>query len=87
MYINDLLDNLTSAVKLFADHIVIVSIVKDPYVTAKKLNKDLKLVSELEHKLKKLFSQENNLSLSILSVYLVMSQLVVLFHRNPLVYF
>ena len=45
MYINDLLDNLESNVKLFADDTSIFSVVRDPINTSQKLNNNLDKVS------------------------------------------
>ena len=46
IYINDLSDNLTSNVKLFADDTSLFSVAHDVNTFANKLNDDLKKVNE-----------------------------------------
>ena len=45
IYINDLLDNLVSNPKLFADATSLFSTVTDPNVTANQINNDLNNIS------------------------------------------
>ena len=44
IYINDLVDNLSSEAKVFADEALLFSVVYDESVTAEKLNKDLETI-------------------------------------------
>ena len=44
IYINNLLDNLTRKVKLFADDTSLFSIIHEVYTSAKELNDDLKML-------------------------------------------
>ena len=60
VYINDLTDNLTSTVKLFADNMFFCSIMKDPNISAKELNKDSQFISEWAYKWKMTFNLDKN---------------------------
>ena len=55
MYINDLDNNLSSTVKLFADDASIFSIVHDLDLSSKQLNNDLKKVSDWKISVKNVF--------------------------------
>ena len=55
MYINDLGNNLSSTVKLFADDASIFSIVHDLDLSSKQLNNDLKKVSDWKISVKNVF--------------------------------
>ena len=46
IYINDLVDDLSSDAKLFADDTSLFTIVYDENVAAEQLNSDLKIISE-----------------------------------------
>ena len=46
VYINDLLDDLSSDAKLFADDTSLFTIVYDENIAAEQLNNDLKIISE-----------------------------------------
>ena len=46
IYINDLVDGLSSEAKLFADDTSLFTIVYDENIAASQLNKDLKVISE-----------------------------------------
>ena len=46
IYINDLSNNLSSNVKLFADSTSLFSVIHDIHVSARELNEDLKKISE-----------------------------------------
>ena len=60
IYINDLVGNLTSEVKLFADDTSLFSVVYDESVTAEKLNKDLETISKWAHQWKMQFNPDKN---------------------------
>ena len=60
LYINDLVDNLTSEAKLFADDTSLFSVVYDESVTAEKLNKDLETISKWAHQWKMQFNPDKN---------------------------
>ena len=60
IYINDLVDNLTSKAKLFADDTLLFSVVYDESVTAEKLNKDLETISKWAHQWKMQFNPDKN---------------------------
>ena len=45
IYINDLVDNISSEAKLFADDTSLFNVVYDIYITADKLNRDLEIIS------------------------------------------
>ena len=46
IYVNDIPDNLTSNVKLFADDVSLFSVVKDPIRSGAELNNDLKKIQK-----------------------------------------
>ena len=46
IYINDLSNNLSSNVKLFADSTSLFSVIHDIHVSSRELNQDLKKISE-----------------------------------------
>ena len=58
IYINDLVDNLTSEAKLFANDTSLFSVVYDESVTAQKLNKDLEVISRWAHQWKMQFNPD-----------------------------
>ena len=60
IYINDLVDKLSSEAKLFADNTSLFSVVYDEKVTAEKLNKDLETISEWAHQWKMQFNPDKN---------------------------
>ena len=60
VYINDLSDNLLSAVKLFADDTLSFSAVNDSNISANELNKDLQKISEWAYKRKMSFNPDLN---------------------------
>ena len=60
IYTNDLVDNLSSETKLFADDTCLFSVVYDEKVTAEKLNKDLSTISNWAHQLKMQFNPDKN---------------------------
>ena len=60
IYINDLVDNLSSEAKLFADDTSLFSVVYDEKVTAEKFNKDLETISKGAHQWKMQFNPEKN---------------------------
>ena len=60
MYINDLVDNLSSEAKLFADDTSLFSVVYNELVTTEKLSKDLETISKWAHQWKMQFSPDKN---------------------------
>ena len=60
IYINDLVDNLSSEAKLFADDTSLLSVVYDESVTAEKLNEDLETISKWAHQWKIQFNPDKN---------------------------
>ena len=60
IYINDLVDNLSSEAKLFADDTSLFSVVSDESVTAEKLKKDLETISKWAHQWKMQFNPDKN---------------------------
>ena len=58
IYINDLSENLTSNVKLFADDTSIFHVVKDPNTSAEILNHDLTRISEWAYRWKRSFNPD-----------------------------
>ena len=58
VYINDLPEGLTSNVKLFADDILIFSVVHDSSSSSLSLNEDLSKSSQWGYKWKKLFNPD-----------------------------
>ena len=59
-YINDLVDNLSSEAKLFADDTSLFSVVYDESISAEKLDKDLEAVSKWTHQWKMQFNPDKN---------------------------
>ena len=60
IYINDLVDNLSSEAKLFADDTSLFSVVYDESVIAEKRNKDLETISKWAHQWKMQFNADKN---------------------------
>ena len=60
IYINDLLDNLTSNAKLFADDTSLFSVVHDVNTSAKELDDDLKKVNDWAFQWKKSFNLDRS---------------------------
>ena len=60
IYINDLLDGLSSNVKLFADDNSLFSVVHDIHSSASDLNKDLKTINEWAFQWKMSFNPDPN---------------------------
>ena len=58
IYINDLVDNLSSETKLFADDTSLLSVVYDEKVTAEKFKKDVKTLSKWVHQWKIQFNPD-----------------------------
>ena len=56
----DLMENITSTVKLIADDISLFSVVNNPNIFANQLNKDLELIAEWAYKGKIYFSPDKN---------------------------
>ena len=49
IYINDLVDNIRSEAKLFADDTSLFTVVYDVDIAADKLNRDLEIISNWTH--------------------------------------
>ena len=60
IYINDLVDNLSSEAKLFADNTSLFSVVYNESVTTEKLSKDLETISKWAHQWKMQFNPDKN---------------------------
>ena len=60
IYINDLVDNLSSEAKLFTDDTSLFLVVYDEKVTAEKLNEDLETISKWAHQWKMQFNPDKN---------------------------
>ena len=58
IYINDLSDNLSSNVKLFADDTFLFSVIHDTDISAAELNEDLKKISEWAFQWKMIFNPD-----------------------------
>ena len=58
IYINDLSDNLSSNVKLFADDTSLFSVIHDINISAGELNEDLKKISEWAFQWKMIFNPD-----------------------------
>ena len=58
IFINDLETNLDCKVKFFADDTSLYSVIKDPNLTASKLNKDLKTIAAWAYQWKMLFNPD-----------------------------
>ena len=60
IYINDLVDGLSSDAKLFADDTSLFTIVYDETIAASQLNNDLKIISEWAYQWKMKFNPDKN---------------------------
>ena len=60
VYINDLVDNISSDAKLFADYTSLFTVVFDVDVAADKLNRDLEVISNWAHQWKMQFNPDKN---------------------------
>ena len=60
VYINDLVDDISSDAKLFADDTSLFTVVYDETTTANQLNRDLKLISEWAYQWKMQFNPDIN---------------------------
>ena len=60
VYINDLVDNISSDAKLFADDTSLFTVVYDVDVAADKLNRDLEVISNWAHQWKMQFNPDKN---------------------------
>ena len=60
IYVNDIPDNLTSNVKLFADDVSLFSVVKDPIRSGAELNNDLKIIQKWAYDWKMSFNPDPN---------------------------
>ena len=60
IYINDLVDNVSSEAKLFADDTSLFTVVYDVDIAADQLNRDLKVISNWAHQWKMQFNPDKN---------------------------
>ena len=60
IYTNDLVDNISSEVKLFADDTSLFIVVYDVDIAADQLNRDLKVISNWAHQWKMQFNPDKN---------------------------
>ena len=60
VYINDLVENIISDAKLFADDTSLFTVVYDEDTVADQLNRDLKVISDLAYQWKMQFNPEKN---------------------------
>ena len=60
IYINDLVDNVSSGAKLFADDTSLFTVVYDAEIAADKLNRDLDIISNWAHQWKMQFNPDIN---------------------------
>ena len=60
IYINDLVDNISSEAKLFADHTSLFTVVYDVDIAADQLNRDLKVISNWALQWKMQFNPDKN---------------------------
>ena len=60
VYINDLVDNISSDAKLFVDDTSLFTVVYDVDVAADKLNRDLEVISNWAHQWKMQFNPDKN---------------------------
>ena len=60
VYINDLVDNISSDAKLFADDMSLFTVVYDVDVATDKLNRDLEVISNWAHQWKMQFNPDKN---------------------------
>ena len=60
IYINDLVDNISSEAKLFADDTSLFTVVYDVDIAANKLNRDLEIISTWAYQWKMQFNPDKN---------------------------
>ena len=60
IYINDLVDNISSGAKLFADDTSLFTVVYDVDIAANQLNRDLEIISNWAHQWKIQFNPDKN---------------------------
>ena len=60
IYINDLIDNISSETKLFADDTSLFAVVYDVDIAADQLNRDLVIISNWAHQWKMQFNTDKN---------------------------
>ena len=60
IYINDLVDNISSEAKLFADDTSLFAVVYDVDIATDQLNRDLKVISNWAHQWKMQFNPDTN---------------------------
>ena len=60
IYINDLVDDLSSEAKLFADDTSLFTVVYDEAISADQLNRDLSIVSDWAYQWKMQFNPDKN---------------------------
>ena len=60
IYVNDLVDNVSSEAKLFADDTSLFTVVYDADIAADKLNRDLDIISNWAHQWKMQFNPDIN---------------------------
>ena len=60
MYIGDLVDDISSDAKLFADDTSLFTVVYDEITSANQLNRDLKIISEWAYQWKMQFNPDIN---------------------------
>ena len=60
IYINDLVDNISSEAKLFADDTSLFTVVYDVDIAADQLNRDFKVISNWAHQWKMQFNPDKN---------------------------
>ena len=82
IYINDLVDNISSEAKLFADDTSLFTVVYDEEIAADQLNKDLKIISEWAYQWKMQFNPD----VTKQAIQVIFSQKKVK-PEHPLVYF
>ena len=70
IYINDLVDNISSEAKLFADDTSLFTVVYDVDIVANKLNRDLEIISTWAYQWKMQFNPDKNK----LAVHVIFSQ-------------
>ena len=58
VYINDLVDNISSDAKLFADDTSLFTVVYDEKIAAEQLNRDLKIIAEWAYQWKMQFNPD-----------------------------
>ena len=60
IYINDLVDNISSEAKLFADDMSLFTVIYDVDIVANKLNRDLEIISTSAYQWKMQFNPDKN---------------------------